>query len=392
MVNALGGFTVDHSAVDDFHTAFGRAPDTVWAAPGRVNVIGEHTDYNDGFSLPMALPLRTVAAVARRDDAALHVGSRQRPGEIVTISDAQPGKVTGWAGYVAGIVWALREAGHDAGGLDVLISSDVPEGAGLSSSAALECAVGAAIAELTGWDISADSERATLARLAQRSENEFVGAPTGIMDQTASLRCTDRHALLLDARTLEATQVPFDLRREGLALLVIDSRSPHAHVDGEYAARRRSCEEAARALGVASLRELTEADLRSPAVAALEETSYRRVRHVVTENARVLRTVDLLEDGRVREIGPMLTASHASLRDDYEVSVPRIDAAVDAALDAGAYGARITGGGFGGCVIALADADAVEQLRAAVQRTYAARDFGEPGFFTVVPSAGAHRL
>jgi galactokinase len=392
MVNALGGFTVGDAAVDDFRAVFGRTPDTAWAAPGRVNVIGEHTDYNDGFSLPIALPLQTVAAVSRRDDRLIRVSSRQRPGEIVTIEQVRPGAVEGWAGYVAGVVWALREAGHDAGGLDILIDSQVPEGAGLSSSAALECAVGGAIAELSGWDIEADADRATLARLAQHAENDFVGAPTGIMDQTASLRCTDKHALLLDARSLQVSQVPFDLHGEGLALLVIDSQAPHRHVDGEYAERRRTCEEAARTLGVASLRELTEADLRSPAVTALEETSFRRVRHVVTENARVLRTVDLLEDGRVREIGPMLTASHASLRDDYEVSVPQTDAAVDAALDAGAYGARITGGGFGGCVIALADADSVKQVKSEIRRAYEARDFAEPRFYSVVPSDGAHRL
>jgi galactokinase len=392
MVNALGGFTVGDAAVDDFQAVFGRTPDTAWAAPGRVNVIGEHTDYNDGFSLPIALPLQTVAAVSRRDDQMIRVSSRQRPGEIVAIEQVQPGAVSGWAGYVAGVVWALREVGHDAGGLDILVDSQVPEGAGLSSSAALECAVGGAIAELSGWDIEADADRATLARLAQHAENDFVGAPTGIMDQTASLRCTAKHALLLDARSLEVSQVPFDLHGEGLALLVIDSRAPHRHVDGEYADRRRTCEEAARTLGVASLRELTEADLRSPAVSALEETSFRRVRHVVTENARVLRTVDLLEDGRVREIGPMLTASHASLRDDYEVSVPQTDAAVDAALDAGAYGARITGGGFGGCVIALADADSVKQVKSEIRRAYEARDFAEPRFYSVVPSDGAHRL
>jgi len=392
MVNALGGFTVDDSAVADFRSVFGRAPETVWAAPGRVNVIGEHTDYNDGFSLPIALPLRTIAAVGRRDDNVLRVASAQRPGEIVTLPDLVPGKTESWASYAAGIVWALREAGRDAGGLDVFVDSELPEGAGLSSSAALECAVGGAVAELVGWNIEPDLARAELVRLAQRAENEDVRAPTGIMDQTASLRCTDGHALLLDARTAAVTQVPFDLRADGLALLVVDSKTPHEHVHSEYAARRRTCEEAAATLGVPSLRDVSEEDLDTPAVRALDELSYRRVRHVVTENARVLRTVDLLEDGRVREIGPMLTASHASLRDDYEVSVPRIDATVDAALDAGAYGARITGGGFGGCVIALADADTIEQLQAAIQRTYAARDYGQPGFFTVAPSAGAHRL
>jgi galactokinase len=386
MVNALGGFTVNDTAVDDFGAAFGHAPDTVWAAPGRVNVIGEHTDYNEGFSLPIALPLTTVAAVGRRDDSVVRVGSAQRPGEIVTLEQLEPGTAETWTGYIAGVVWAIRGERPEVGGFDILVNGGVPEGSGLSSSAALECAVAGAINELADLGIP----RSTLVRLAQRAENDYVGAPTGIMDQTASLLCEEGHALLLDARTGGVSQVPFNLRAEGLALLVIDSRAPHAHADGEYADRRRTCEEAAAALGVSSLRELTESDLGS--IGGLDEVSQRRVRHVVTENARVLQTVALLEDGRIREIGPMLTASHASLRDDYEVSIPRIDAAVDAAVDAGAYGARITGGGFGGCVIALADSDSIGLVQAAVQRTYAANDYGEPGFFTVVPSVGAHRL
>lgn len=386
MVNALGGFTVNHTAVDDFGAAFGHAPDTVWAAPGRVNVIGEHTDYNAGFSLPIALPLRTIAAVGRRKDPTVRVCSAQRPGEMVVLEELEPGAAETWAAYVAGVVWAIRHHWKEIGGFDILVSGGVPEGSGLSSSAALECAVAGAVDELSGLGIP----RAALARLCQRAENDYVGAPTGIMDQTASLLCEEGHALLLDARSGGVSQVPFNLRAEGLALLVIDSRAPHAHADGEYADRRRTCEEAAAALGVSSLRDVSEADLGS--ISVLDEVALRRVRHVVTENARVLRTVALLEDGRIREIGPMLTASHASLRDDYEVSIPRIDAAVDAALDAGAYGARITGGGFGGCVIALADAEAISQVQAAVQRTFAANDYGEPGFFTVVPSAGAHRL
>jgi galactokinase len=305
---------------------------------------------------------------------------------MVVLEELDPGAAETWAGYIAGVVWAIRGERNDLGGFDIFVNGGVPEGSGLSSSAALECAVAGAINELAELDIP----RPTLVRLAQRAENEFVGAPTGIMDQTASLLCEEGHALLLDARSGGVSQVPFNLRAEGLALLVIDSRAPHAHADGEYANRRRTCEEAAAALGVSSLRDLTESDLGS--ISGLDEVSQRRVRHVVTENARVLQTVALLEDGRIREIGPMLTASHASLRDDYEVSIPRIDAAVDAALDAGAYGARITGGGFGGCVIALADSDAISQVQAAVQRVYAANDYGEPGFLTAVPSAGAHRL
>ncbi|HVX47509.1 MAG TPA: galactokinase [Mycobacteriales bacterium] len=388
-VTELGDFAVDEFGADFFQSVFGREAETVWAAPGRVNVIGEHTDYNDGFALPIAIPLRTVTAIARRSDDALRMVSRQLPDETTEVGgELRPGAVSGWAAYVAGAVWALREAGVKTGGFDIAIDGQVPVGSGLSSSAALECGVACAVAELSGAQFS----RADLTRLTQRSENEFVGAPTGNMDQTASLRCTEKHALLLDSRTLEVTQVPFDLRGEGLALLVINTRAPHSHVDGEYAARRRSCEYAADQLGVQALRDLTEADLGGGPVQGLDEVTRRRVNHVVTENARVLRTVELLQDGRIREIGPLLTASHASLRDDYEVSIPQLDTAVDSALDAGAYGARMTGGGFGGCAIALADADRVDAMQAAISEAYAARGFTTPEFFVVLPAQGAQRL
>jgi galactokinase len=372
-----------------FAAAFGRAPQTVWAAPGRVNVIGEHTDYNDGFSLPIALPMVTTAAVAARDDDRLGLASAQRPGEIVEVDRAElaPGSVEGWAAYVAGAVWALGQAGHTVGAFDILIDGAVPEGSGLSSSAALECAVVGALAQLAGLDIS----RPDLARVARHIENDFVGAPTGIMDQMASLLCEEHHALLLDARSLDVTQVPFGLVAEGLSLLVIDTRAPHTHVDSEYAARRRTCEEAARILGVPALRDVPQEALEGHGLDRLDPVARRRVRHVVTENARVLRTVELLEHGRVREIGPLLTASHASLRDDYEVSVPELDVAVDAALRAGVYGARMTGGGFGGSAIALADTDRLGRVQTAVEAAYADHSFTAPRFFPAVPSAGARR-
>ena len=375
---------------DSFAAAFGRPPQGVWAAPGRVNVIGEHTDYNAGFALPIALPMVTTAAVAGRADERLRLSSAQRPGEVVetSLADLRPGAVDGWAAYVAGAVWALRAAGHAVGGYDVLVDGAVPEGSGLSSSAALECAVIGAVADVAGLEVA----RPDLARVAQHVENDFVGAPTGIMDQMASLLCEEHHALLLDARSLEVAQVPFALVAEGLMLLVIDTRAPHTHVDSEYAARRRSCEEAARVLGVAALRDVPEEALDGPALDRLDPVARRRVRHVVTEDARVLRTVDLLRHGRVREIGPLLTASHASLRDDYEVSVPELDVAVDAALHAGVYGARMTGGGFGGAAIALTDADRLEETQAAIERAYADRGFPAPGFFPAVPSAGARRV
>jgi galactokinase len=374
----------------DFATVFGRTPDVIWAAPGRVNVIGEHTDYNDGFSLPIALPMRTTAAIARRADAMVRFASAQRPGEVVEIrlDDLRPGSAEGWAGYAAGVVWSLREAGHPVGGLDVLVDGQVPEGSGLSSSAALECAVGMAVADAFALDIS----RPDMVLLAQRAENEFVGAPTGIMDQSASLLCQAAHALLLDARTQQTRQVPFDLAAVGLTIVVIDTRAPHAHVDSEYAQRRATCEAAAAALGVAALRDIDETWLDVSDVLRLDGVTRRRVRHVVTENARTLRTAELLADGRVSDIGPLLTASHASLRDDYEVTVPQLDVAVDAALGAGAFGARMTGGGFGGCAIALISLDAATAVETAVRRAYAAHDFAEPRFFAAPPSDGALRL
>jgi galactokinase len=362
-----------------------------WSAPGRVNLIGEHTDYNDGFVLPIALPFSTTATVTGRTDGLLRIASVQRPDEPVEVpvADLAPGQLPGWAGYAAGVVWALREAGQPVGGgADVTVDGRVPEGAGLSSSAALECGVAAALSDLLGLGLP----RVELARLAQRAENGFVGAPTGIMDQLAALLCTTGAALFVDTRSLSLDQVPLDLAGAGLAILVINTRTAHRHADGEYANRRRSCEQAAAALGVPALRDVALADLDAALARLTDDTQRRRVRHVVTENERVLRTVELLRAGRVAEIGPLLTASHASLRDDYEVTVAQLDTAVEAALAAGAFGARMTGGGFGGCVLALVHADAEAAVRQAVDGAYADRGFGPPGYFTAVTSAGAQRL
>jgi galactokinase len=365
-----------------------------WTAPGRVNLIGEHTDYNDGFVLPIALPYRTTATVAPRTDGRLLVRSEQRPGEQaqVAVADLRPGRSPEWAAYALGVVWALREAGHDVGpGADVLVDGRVPEGAGLSSSAALECAVVAALDDVLDLGLP----RAELARLAQRAENEFVGMPSGIMDQMAAMLCAAGHALFLDCRSLDAEHVPVDPRAHGLAVLVVDTRAPHRLVDGEYADRRRTCEDAAAALGVPALRDVPLADLDAALGRLTDDSQRRRVRHVVTENQRVLDTVRLLRAGRLPEIGPLLSASHASLRDDFEVTVPQLDVAAQAALDVGALGARMTGGGFGGCVLALVRAEggagSEDQVLAAVRRAFAAHGFDAPEFFTVTPSAGAHR-
>jgi galactokinase len=377
------------SAEELFRDRFDGEPTGTWIAPGRVNLIGEHTDYNEGFVLPFALPERVVVAAARAD--AGWAACSDFTDETVSFGDAEaakPGAVTGWGAYVAGVVWALQEAGLAVPPARLALASDVPVGAGLSSSHALECAVLTALADLGDLDLPIEDRP----RLVQRSENGYVGAPTGIMDQTASLRSRAGHALFLDCRTLAIEHIPFDVAAEGLAVLVLNSNAPHQHSDGEYGARRKSCEDAARILGVRALRDVP-ADGLDAALARLDdEVMRRRVRHVVTEDQRVLDTVDLLRSGRIRETGPLLTASHASMRDDFEITVPQVDTAVEAALVAGAYGARMTGGGFGGCVLALIDADRADATTEAVTAAYAKRGFVPPSPLVAVPSPGATRL
>jgi galactokinase len=284
------------------------------------------------------------------------------------------------------MAWSLRADGVDVTGADLLVDGEIPAGAGLSSSAALECAAAGALLDLAGES----RPPAAVALLAQRAENEFVGMPCGVMDQFASTHARAGHLLLLDTRTLHVEQIPFDLAAEGLELLVVDTRAPHRLVDGEYAARRRACEEAARLLGVPALRDVD--DLEAAMAALPDDTLRRRVRHVVTENQRVLEVVELLRGGDVRGIGPALTASHVSLRDDYEVSCAELDLAVDTALAAGAYGARMTGGGFGGSAIALVEASSTAEVRSAVLVAFAAAGMAEPGFVEALPSPGAARV
>ena len=369
-----------------FTDRFGVAPEGVWAAPGRVNVIGEHTDYNGGHVLPVALPHTTRAAVARRDDGRLVLASLQHPDADadVAVADLAPGTPGGWAGYPAGVVDQVRAS--VPGGLTLLVDGDVPAGAGLSSSAALECAVALAVSDLLGLGL----EPQELVDVARRAENDFVGAPTGLLDQSASVLCTAGHALHLDTRDRSSEQVPLDLAATGLALLVVDSGTTHDHAESGYGDRRRECEEAARRLGVEFLREVPDVAALAPLDdgTAEGEVLLRRARHIVTEEARVAEVVGLLRGGGdPRAIGPVLTAGHASLRDDFQISVPALDAVVEAALDAGAHGARMVGGGFGGSAVALVDADAVDAVAAAV-----AERAGAPRSFVVVPAAGARRL
>jgi galactokinase len=374
-----------------FTDATSGPPEGVWAAPGRVNLIGEHTDYSGGYVLPLALPLGVVCAGAGRDDGLLSVRSAQVPEEVHTVDvrAVSPGEVSGWAAYAVGVAWALRERWGVVQGADLLVDGDVPPGAGLSSSAALECVVATVLRDLSGAPLSVDD----LARLARQAENDFVGAPTGVMDQLAAMHGRAGHVLFIDTRSGVIEPVPFDPGASGTQLLVVDTRAPHELVAGEYAQRRRECEEAARALGVVELRDASPADLDGGAGRELPAVLRRRARHVVTENARVLDVVASLRRGAdPREIGPPLTASHASLRDDFQVTVPQLDVAVEAALATGAYGARMTGGGFGGCVIALIETSSRPTVVAAIEDAFAERGFDPPASFVAVPSDGAHRL
>jgi galactokinase len=326
-----------------FAECYGGQPEGVWHAPGRVNLIGEHTDYNEGFVLPFALAQGVRAAASRREDGLLDLHSRQVPASPATapLSKLAPGSVAGWAAYPAGAAWALREAGYPVEGTSIAIDADLERGAALSSSAALECAAALALTELHGLSV----ERPRLAALARRAENEFVGVPTGIMDQSASLLCRAGHALLLDCRSGQASDVPLDLAAAGLVLLVIDTRVQHALADGRYAARRRACEDAARVLGVPSLRDVTD---RPGAVEQIADPLLRRrARHVV---------------------------------------------AVEAAAAGGALGARMTGGGFGGSVIALVEAEQAAGVRSSASGAFADHGWPPPRFLEAQPSDGARRL
>jgi galactokinase len=365
---------------------------TVWRAPGRINLVGEHTDYNDGFVLPFALEVGCTAAVAPGPAGSdgWSVRSAQQPEPVVVRRSglAAAPDVPEWSRYVLGALWLLTDRGVDVPALDLEVDSDVPSGAGLSSSAALVCSVARALDDHLGLGL----DDAALFALTRDVENDAVGAPTGGMDQLVSLRGQAGHALFCDMRSHETRAVPLDLAGSGLAVLVADTRAPHQHSDGEYGNRRSGCEEAARRLGVPALRDVAAADL-DDALARLDDDELRRyVRHVVTEDDRVLSVVRLLDEGRLPEIGPLLTASHVSMRDDFRITVPEVDTAVDALHESGALGARMTGGGFGGCVIGLVPEGSVEPAGEAVRAAFADAGFGEPSLFTATPAAGAHPI
>ncbi|MFS2242287.1 galactokinase [Microbacterium sp. OR16] len=385
-------------ARDLFTRLTGRDPEGIWSAPGRVNLIGEHTDYNEGFVLPFAIPHRTFAAASLRDDDRIRVASTfaADPVEVAlhdldalfpTATGAEPA-VPEWSAYVLGVAWALQLAAPETAllGVDIAIASDVPVGAGLSSSAAIEGSVASALNDL--WSLGLDP--VTLAQVGRRAENEAVGAPTGIMDQMASMLGRADAATFIDCRSLETESVPTGFTGEGLEVLVIDTRVSHAHSTGGYRERRDACERGAALLGIATLRDASEADL-PRAAELMDDVTFRRVRHVITENQRVLDTVRVLGADGPRAIGDLLVASHASMRDDFEISVPELDLAVETALAQGAVGARMTGGGFGGAAIALVERDAVDRITDAVTRAFADAGFGAPHVFTVHPADGPRR-
>lgn len=373
-----------------FTELFGHEPDGLWSAPGRVNLIGEHTDYNEGFVLPFAIDRRTVVAVGLRDDRVVRVASTIADEVVeIDVADLEPSVLQGWPAYPLGVVWAFSEFGADLSavpGVDLFIDSDVPLGAGLSSSAAIESAVALALNDV--WQLGLD--RRTLARVGQRAENVAVGAPTGIMDQSASLLGQADHAVFLDCRSLESELVPLGLAEADLAVLVIDTGVKHSHATGGYGERRAACERGAAALGASSLRDVTVSDLER-ARELLDDVTFRRVRHVVTENQRVLDTVETLRSAGAVAIGELLDASHRSMRDDFEISVPELDLAVESAVQAGALGARMTGGGFGGAAIALVRLGDLSRVQVAVDNAFGEHGYSQPDTFIVFASDGAAR-
>ena len=370
------------SIEEKFLQTFGEEPDLIAAAPGRVNLIGEHIDYSEGFVLPFAIKDRTTAAIRKRDDSTVRIASAQRRNKIVTvdINNVKPGLKGEWERYALGVLWSMGVKT----GVDLLIDGHVPLGAGLSSSAALECSVATAVNHLFDMGFSLED----LARLTQKAENQYVGVPCGIMDQSVSLMATVGSALLLDCRDLSTRNIPFDVASSGLELLIIDTQAHHALTEGGYAERRASCESVAAKLGIKSMRELTMPQLNS-AKELLTQIEYVRARHAVSEMQRVLDCVEALSTSDFTKVGQLINQSHISLRDDYTVSCPELDTAVDASLAAGALGSRMVGGGFGGSAIALIEASKTSETIHAVEKAFADKKFKTPRFFTSLPSQGA---
>lgn len=373
----------------EFSRIYRYEPTGIWSAPGRVNLIGEHTDYNEGFVFPFAINRHTFAAISLREDNLVRVASSFSAVTHETdVRKIKKSDENQWAAYPFGVAWAIQQMSEVIpSGFDCYIESDVPVGAGLSSSAAIECSVGVALNELWGAGLT----KPQLAKAGQLAENEIVGAPTGIMDQSASLLGKKDHGVFLDCKSLEAEVVELGFAKAGLELLIIDTKVAHRHADGGYASRRAACELGAKTMGVPSLRYLTSADL-PKAQTLLDDTTFKRVRHVVTENERVLKTVERLKEQGPKSIGDLMYASHVSMRDDFEISVDELDEAVSVAESFGAIGARMTGGGFGGAAIALVPSELIDGLSVAIRFAFKKRGFIEPTIFAVTAADGAARI
>lgn len=376
------------SAAVAFEARFGYAPTGIWSAPGRVNLIGEHTDYNLGFVLPFAINRRTYAAIALRTDSLVRVASSFSDVQHqVDLTEIAKNAENDWAAYPFGVAWAVAKLAQRTGiGFDAYFESDVPVGSGLSSSAAIECSTALALNDLWQTGLS----RPELARAGQLAENEIVGAPTGIMDQSASLLGERDHAVFLDCKSLEAESIELGFDAAGLELLIIDTRVAHRLNDGGYATRRAACELGASQMGATSLREVSVAQL-DKAKEIMDDITFRRVRHIVTENERVLETLEKLRNEGPTAIGALLNASHVSMRDDFEISIDELDTAVDVAIRHGAVGARMTGGGFGGAAIALAPIAKVSEITLAVLAEFELLGYGKPNIFAVTADQGARR-
>jgi galactokinase len=375
--------------VREFEERFDAQPTFLARAPGRVNLIGDHTDYNDGFVLPMAIDRAVWIALRPRNDRRVVVYSvdfDERAGfdlDAEMSSALTGGERKGWIEYVHGVAWALRDAGYPLGrGWDGVAAGDVPVGAGLSSSAALELATARAFAGLGGlaW------EPIAMARLAQRAENEWVGVNCGIMDQLISAAGRAGHALLIDCRSLQTRAVPLP---SGVAVVVLDTATRRGLVDSAYNERRAQCESAAAFFGVAALRDV-DTTMLAARVADLDPVTRKRARHVVTENERTLAAATALEGGDVERVGRLMDESHSSLRDDFEVSRPELDTMVRLArTHDGCYGARMTGAGFGGCAVALVAATSAQEFVRDVTRRYAAEVGLQPALYVCAASQGA---
>lgn len=372
-----------------FTDVFGAQPAGVWASPGRVNLIGEHMDYNGGPCVPMALPHATYVALSPREDDEVRITSEGALPEVWagSLASIYPGgSQPTWVSYALGAAYTLTQLGHIIRGVDAAIVSCVPRSAGLSSSAAIECAVALALVDTFGLSIT----RSELVLACHKAENEVAGAPTGTMDQSASLLGDEGKVLAINISGGHTELVDFDLATHGLALLVIDTRASHALVDGQFAARRASCDAVAAREGVRVLADIADDSTLLSRLA--DPTELKRVRHVVTEIGRVTDIVDLLKAGNYDAIGPLLDSSHASLRDDYEVSCPELDVAVDVARAYGALGARMTGAGFGGSAIALVPTELVTRVEQAIEAAYAERGWQEPHFIQAVAAKAGRRV